>query len=89
MGLISNTDTIPKRLPDGKGKIMVDQAMAIKGSENIYAVGDVIGRQRCGWLITDAQTKHLVEGLDGIFRGNVPLLNWTSLLKMIVSFFWC
>jgi NADH dehydrogenase FAD-containing subunit len=45
MGVVPNTEFIPKSLLSEKGKVMVDQFLRVKGVEDVWAAGDVTNLQ--------------------------------------------
>jgi len=45
IGLIPNTEYVPKKLLNEKGDVMVDQFLQVKGVEGVWAAGDIVDCQ--------------------------------------------
>lgn len=59
MGLVPNTDFVDGMYKDEKGWVVVDECLNVKGAEGVWAAGDVVGKPRCGFLITQKQVSTL------------------------------
>lgn len=72
-GLLPNTQYLPPNLLNGKGEVMVDENLRVKGTNDVWAVGDVVDIQRSGFMITGAQAQHLVKNVDLVLKKQNPL----------------
>jgi NADH dehydrogenase FAD-containing subunit len=59
MGLVPNSDFVDGMYKDEKGWVVVDECLSVKGAEGVWAAGDVVGKPRCGFLITQKQVSTL------------------------------
>ncbi|OAA68902.1 Pyridine nucleotide-disulfide oxidoreductase, FAD/NAD(P)-binding domain protein [Cordyceps fumosorosea ARSEF 2679] len=55
VGVTPNTECLPGALLDGRGYVRADEFMRVSGEDNVWAVGDVVGEKRSGFLMTEAQ----------------------------------
>jgi NADH dehydrogenase FAD-containing subunit len=67
VGLVPNTEFVADKYKDGEGRVVVDRDFSVLGAQGVWAAGDVVGRPRCGFLITQKQVScsTLVVILDG------------------------
>lgn len=55
VGMIPNSEWIPDELLDERRLVKVDDCMKVTEAENVWAVGDVVGKPNPGYLMTEAQ----------------------------------
>ncbi|KAF5027795.1 hypothetical protein F66182_94 [Fusarium sp. NRRL 66182] len=69
MGLRPNTRFLPKEWLDEHGYANVDDEMRVKGTEGVWAVGDVVSKPRASFLITEAQAAGVYKNIDLALKG--------------------
>jgi pyruvate/2-oxoglutarate dehydrogenase complex dihydrolipoamide dehydrogenase (E3) component len=70
VGVIPNTEYLPKSILNDKGDVMVDQYLKVKGVDGVWAAGDVI----------DIQAKQMTFASK--FRGT-PYYSLTLLIRIL------
>lgn len=68
-GLTVNTGFLPHPLLDDRGNVNLDKNMRIKGTNNIWGIGDVGNLEPKQVTNTDAQIIYLAEALDQVLTG--------------------
>ncbi|OAA58098.1 Pyridine nucleotide-disulfide oxidoreductase, FAD/NAD(P)-binding domain protein [Niveomyces insectorum RCEF 264] len=73
-GLVPNTDYVPAALLDDRKRVVVDAFYRATGvpSHDVWAVGDVVGQPRPGFIITQKQAAGVAKNLDLVLRGKDP-----------------
>lgn len=61
MGLVPNTGYVDGRYKGEKRFVLVDECLRVEGAEGVWAAGDVVGKPRCGFLITQKQVSCAFE----------------------------
>lgn len=69
MGLVPNTEFVDKRYLDERGFVVVDEHFNVKGVEGVWALGDVVGKPRCGFMITRNQAAGVNKNIDAVIKG--------------------
>lgn len=59
MGLVPNTGYVDAKYKDERGLVLVDECLSVKGADGVWAAGDVVGKPRFGFLITQKQVSCL------------------------------
>lgn len=70
-GLTVNTGFLPHHLLDESGNVKLDKNMRIKGTNNIWGIGDVGNLEPKQVTNTDAQIIYLAAALDQVLMGKV------------------
>lgn len=74
IGVIPNSEFIPKELKDEKGFVCVDQYLKVKGAEDVWAAGDITDCQPAQVIYCEKQAEALSKNLDLVLSGKEPLL---------------
>ncbi|KAI0543960.1 hypothetical protein F4679DRAFT_592006 [Xylaria curta] len=69
VGLTPNTEFMPNDLLTENKFISVDQHYAVKGTDNIWAAGDVVWEPRGSFVYTDKQAAGVAKNIDAVLRG--------------------
>ena len=77
IGVVPNTDFIPKELLDSKNEVVVDEFLRAKGVDDIWAAGDASALQSNQLVYAVPQTTHLNRNLDLFLHGE-PLVAYKS-----------
>ncbi|KAK4125554.1 FAD/NAD(P)-binding domain-containing protein [Parathielavia appendiculata] len=75
IGLIPNTEYIPTPYcnsdPNSR-TVLVDDYLRVRGAEDVWACGDIVGKPRAGFLITQAQAKTVAKNIEAALGGAKP-----------------
>jgi len=71
-GLIPNSSYIPSKFLDKDAFVMVDDHLAVKGTKNIWAIGDVSDTEFPQYLSTERQSKYLAKAMS-LFLRDMPV----------------
>lgn len=69
-GISLNNSFIPKSFLDPDGNVLQDETMKVRGSTNIWAIGDIGSLEPKQLTVTDNQIIHLASALDAVLTGN-------------------
>ncbi|KAG9251561.1 uncharacterized protein F5Z01DRAFT_269719 [Emericellopsis atlantica] len=69
-GIKLNTSFVPDDLLDAMGNVSQEPTMKVKGTKNIWAIGDVGSLETKQLTVTDAQIIHLASNLDAVLTGS-------------------
>jgi NADH dehydrogenase FAD-containing subunit len=69
-GIQLNTSFVPAELLDEQGNVSQEPTMKVKGTRNIWAIGDVGSLEAKQLTVTDAQIIHLASNLDAVLTGS-------------------
>tara|TARA_R110002060_G_scaffold19576_1_gene26761 strand:+ start:1212 stop:1871 length:660 start_codon:yes stop_codon:yes gene_type:complete len=72
-GLIPNSSYIPQEYLNQNGYVVVDEFLQVKGTKNIWAVGDISAVQRAQAMLTAKQAEHVAKNI-GLSHQGKPLL---------------
>lgn len=64
-----NNEFIPQTLLDADGNLNLDKTMRVKGTDNIYGIGDIGNLEVKQLTVTDAQIIYLADTLDKVLTG--------------------
>ncbi|KUJ16809.1 FAD/NAD(P)-binding domain-containing protein [Mollisia scopiformis] len=78
IGVIPNSEFLPKSLLDDKGNVMVDQYLKVKGAEDIWAAGDITDCQPAQYIYCEKQAGALARNLDLVLSGKEPVVYKTD-----------
>lgn len=73
VGMTPNSECVPGALLDDKKLVKTDEYMRVPGAENVWAVGDVVGRPSAGYLMTEAQVRKYQPPLQSTFSSGYVL----------------
>lgn len=73
-GLTPNSSYIPQDLLNPNGCVIVDEFLRVKGTTDVWAVGDVSAVQRAQFMHADKQSTHVAKniGLGHLSKPLVP-----------------
>ena len=81
IGLIPNTEYVPKKLLNEKGDVMVDQFLRVNGVESVWAAGDIVDCQPGQFVYTGLFPEPSLSSVSfGRSRDNS---RWTMLIREI------
>lgn len=83
-GVQVNTSFIPKELLDSHGNINQDKSMKVKGTNNIWAIGDVGNTEPKQLTLTDAQIVHVAGALHATLTGSGPVAEYEPANKTMI-----
>ncbi|KAI0184398.1 hypothetical protein EV127DRAFT_239364 [Xylaria flabelliformis] len=69
MGLTPNTEFMDGSLLTSDRFIDVDEYYVVKGTDNIWAAGDVVWKPRGSFVYTDKQAAGVAKNIDAVLRG--------------------
>ncbi|SPJ74694.1 uncharacterized protein FTOL_04425 [Fusarium torulosum] len=69
MGLRPNSGFLPKEWLNEHGYVDVDDAMRVKATEGVWAVGDVVSKPRASFMITEAQAGGVFKNIELALKG--------------------
>lgn len=69
VGVVPNSDYIPKTLLNEKGEVKVDDFLRVKDVENVWAAGDIIDLEPSQIIYAEKQATALVKNLDLQLKG--------------------
>ena len=69
-GLIPNSSYVPAKFLNADGYVVVDRHLQVKGTENVWAVGDVSDVEPAQFITTDKQSAHLAKNIVSLLRDN-------------------
>ncbi|KAH8783661.1 hypothetical protein BGZ57DRAFT_885053 [Hyaloscypha finlandica] len=74
IGLLPNTEYVPKELLNEKGDVMVDQFLRVKSVSDVWAAGDIVDCQPGQFVYTDKQAAAVAKNLDLVLKGKQPVV---------------
>ncbi|KAE8447739.1 hypothetical protein EG329_010133 [Mollisiaceae sp. DMI_Dod_QoI] len=78
IGVIPNSEFLPKDLLDNKGHVMVDQYLKVKGAEDVWAAGDITDCQPAQIIYCEKQAEALSKNLELVLTGKQPVVYKTD-----------
>ena len=69
VGIIPNSSYVPQNLLNGNGFVLVDPFLRVKGTTDIWAVGDISSVQRPQYLHTEKQSVHVTKNIGLLMKG--------------------
>lgn len=69
MGMTPNTEFLPSALLTEKKFVDIDDFYRVKGTENVWAAGDVVWKPRGSFVLTDKQAAGVAKNIDAVLRG--------------------
>lgn len=79
MGLVPNTGFVDGKYLNARGQVVVDEMFNVKDAEGVWALGDVVGQPRCGFMITQKQVS-FCSSLHGGTAGSGSVLTGVRLV---------
>ncbi|KAK5998570.1 Oxidoreductase ptaL [Cladobotryum mycophilum] len=64
-----NTDYLPAEFLTSRRYVNVDDFLQVRGTKDIWAVGDIVSKPRAGFLITESQAAGVVTNIEHILQG--------------------
>ncbi|KAH7313097.1 AMID-like mitochondrial oxidoreductase-like protein [Rhexocercosporidium sp. MPI-PUGE-AT-0058] len=74
VGVLPNTEFLPKSLLNENGDVIVDDYLRVKGVEGVWAAGDVVDIQPSQFVYMQKQAAALAKNLDLVINGREPVL---------------
>ncbi|KAM3502235.1 hypothetical protein MY11210_009124 [Beauveria gryllotalpidicola] len=69
VGMAPNSECIPEELLDDKRHVKADDCMRVPGADNVWAVGDVVGKPTASYLVTEAQASCVAKNITHVLSG--------------------
>ncbi len=60
MGVLPNTDYLPKSLLTDGGYVDVDDHFAVKGAKDVWAAGDIVSKPKASFVLADMQVRFII-----------------------------
>ena len=76
-GLTPNSSYIPAAYLNAHGSVMVDEFFGVKGTKDIWAIGDVADIESWQFITCDKQSTHLAKNMISLMS-NKPLLPYKA-----------
>lgn len=73
IGVIPNTEYIPKNLLDSKCQVIVDEYLRVKGVEDVWAAGDLTNLDFAQIIYAEKQASAAAKNLDLVLKGKEPV----------------
>lgn len=73
MGVIPNSSYVPSNFLNEKGFVSVDEYLKVRGTENVWAIGDVSDVERPAFITCSNQSTYLAKSLLLILAGKLPV----------------
>lgn len=74
VGVIPNTEFVPRILLNENGDVVVDDYLRVKGAEGVWAAGDVVDIQASQFVYMQKQANALAKNLALVVNGKEPVL---------------
>jgi NADH dehydrogenase FAD-containing subunit len=71
-GVVPNSAYIPSKLLNADGFAIVDEYLKVKGTNDIWAIGDVAYVEWAQWIYMERQGGHVAKNLVAILKGKFP-----------------
>ncbi|KAI5921535.1 hypothetical protein F4810DRAFT_331600 [Camillea tinctor] len=72
MGMAPNTEYLPAKLLTDKKFVDVNEFYQAKGTEDVWAAGDIVWKPRGSFVLTDKQAGGIAKNIDAALRGKPP-----------------
>ncbi|KAH9219081.1 hypothetical protein DL95DRAFT_405363 [Leptodontidium sp. 2 PMI_412] len=72
-GVIPNSSYVPHEFLNQNGYVVVDEFLQVKGTKNVWAVGDISAIQRPQFVLTAKQAEHVAKNI-GLLVQQKPLV---------------
>ncbi|KAK9427249.1 hypothetical protein V1505DRAFT_334675 [Lipomyces doorenjongii] len=72
-GLVPNSSYVPAKFLNANGFVTVDEYLKVKGTENVWAIGDVSDLEPQQFMFADKQSTHLAKNIVLILTKKTPL----------------
>jgi NADH dehydrogenase FAD-containing subunit len=73
IGVIPNTEYVPKNLLDDKGQVVVDEYLKVKGAQDVWAAGDLTNLDFAQIIYAEKQATAAAKNLDLVLNGKEPV----------------
>lgn len=73
IGVVPNSEYIPKTLLDDRGFVIVDQFLRVKNADGVWAVGDLVNTDPSQAVYLFKQQPALSKNLDLVLKGKQPV----------------
>lgn len=73
LGLVPNSSYLPHSLVNAAGFVKVDEFLRVKGTTDVWAMGDVADVQRAQYVNTEKQSVHVAKNIVAILKGAQPV----------------
>lgn len=84
-GLRPNSDYLPDAWKRDGGYAAVDEFLRVKGTEEVWAAGDIVSIPRAGFLIADKQGYEAWKNVDLALQGKAPVVAKGMPVNMMVA----
>jgi NADH dehydrogenase FAD-containing subunit len=72
-GLVPNSSYIPAKFLNASGAVMVDEYLQVKGTGDVWAIGDVSDCESPQYITCDKQSVHVAKNISHLLRNKTPL----------------
>jgi apoptosis-inducing factor 2 len=84
-GLIPNSSYLPPHVLDASGYVLVDEYLKLKGTDNVWAIGDVTDVEPSQFIYCDRQSCYLIKSIVSTLS-NKKQLPYNPAAKRIMAF---
>ena len=86
-GLQPNSSYVPSKFLDANGFVMVDEYLKVRGTEDIWAIGDVSNVEPCQFITCDKQSVYLAKHITIILKNEKPLPYKVATSSMLILYY--
>lgn len=72
-GMIPNSSYLDSKYINSKGFVVVDNCLRVKGTQNVWAIGDVSDHEPPQLMFADGQSTHLTKNILLVLKKATPL----------------
>lgn len=84
-GLIPNSSFIPDRFLNTNGFAKVDTHLNLKGTTDVWAIGDVCDVEYCQFLSCDRQSTYVAKSIVAILGGTGPAAPYKAMTTRMMG----
>ncbi|KAJ9138868.1 Apoptosis-inducing factor 1 [Pleurostoma richardsiae] len=74
MGLVPNSEYVDGKYLNDRGNVVVDEKFRVKGQADVWAAGDIVGKPRCGFMITQKHAAGVAKNVELVLKGKEALV---------------
>lgn len=72
-GVIPNSSYLPPEFLDANGFVKVDENLKVKGTEDVWAIGDVSDIEPARWIYCEKHSKYIAASFVSVLTNKMPL----------------
>jgi apoptosis-inducing factor 2 len=71
-GLLPNTQLVDAKYRDDRGFLIVDDQYRVKGTQNVWGVGDTVSKPRTAYVHIRATAPNVAKNIEAVLKGKQP-----------------